>query len=115
MSTAIGNWPKKITVDKRIITILSGSTYNNFPKALKEIISNSYDADASEVKITVDIKGETITVEDNGLGMSESDFDFYLRIAGKTRSTKEFCRPEKDWTIWCRFSFGVSFLQDLQH
>ena len=106
MSTAIGNWPKKITVDKRIITILSGSTYNNFPKALKEIISNSYDADASEVKITVDIKGETITVEDNGLGMSESDFDFYLRIAGKTRSTREFTLSGRKRIG----QFGVGFL-----
>lgn len=106
MSTSSGNWPKKITVDKRIITILSGSTYNNFPKALKEIITNSYDADASEVKICVDIKGETITIEDNGLGMSESDFDFYLRIAGKTRSTREF-------TLFGRKrigQFGVGFL-----
>jgi predicted nuclease of predicted toxin-antitoxin system len=106
MSTAIGNWPKKITVDKRIITILSGSTYNNFPKALKEIITNSYDADASEVKISVDVKGETITVEDNGHGMSESDFDFYLRIAGKTRSTREFTLSGRKRIG----QFGVGFL-----
>jgi len=78
-------WPKKISVDKRIVEILSGSTYQNFPKALKEIITNSYDADASNVKVTIDLKNEIITVEDNGLGMSESDLDFYFRIAGKTR------------------------------
>jgi len=106
MSTTTGNWPKKITVDKRIITILSGSTYNNFPKALKEIITNSYDADASEVKISVDIINETITVEDNGLGMSEGDFDFYLRIAGKTRSTREFTLSGRKRIG----QFGVGFL-----
>lgn len=106
MNISPGSWPKKITVDKRIITILSGSTYNNFPKALKEIITNSYDADASEVRISIDINGETITVEDNGLGLSESDFDFYLRIAGKTRSAR-------DYTLSGRKrigQFGVGFL-----
>jgi hypothetical protein len=106
MDASIGNWPKKITVDKRIITILSGSTYNNFPKALKEIITNSYDADASEVKIWVDTKSETITIEDNGVGMSESDFDFYLRIAGKNRSTREFTFSGRKRIG----QFGVGFL-----
>lgn len=89
MASSESSWPKKITVDKRIVTILSGSTYDNFPKALKELITNSYDADASEVKINIDIKKELITIEDNGIGMNESDFDFYLRIAGKTRSKTE--------------------------
>jgi HSP90 family molecular chaperone len=101
-----GIWPKKITVDSKIVTILSGATYDNFPKALKEIITNSYDADASEVRITIDERGETITVEDNGWGLSESDFDFYLRIAGKSRTSREL-------TISGRKrigQFGVGFL-----
>lgn len=106
MSKLVGTWPKKITVDKRVITILSGSTYNNFPKALKEIVTNSYDADASEVRITIDVESETITVEDNGLGMSETDFDFYLRIAGKTRSSREFTLSGRRRIG----QFGVGFL-----
>lgn len=106
MPTASEIWPKKITVDKRIVTILSGSTYNNFPKALKEIITNSYDADASEVKIWIDAKNESITVEDNGIGMSEDDFDFYLRIAGKSRSTREFTLAGRKRIG----QFGVGFL-----
>ena len=106
MNEVSRNWPKKITVDKRIITILSGSTYNNFPKALKEIITNSYDADASEVRVSVDVDKETITVEDNGIGMSENDFDFYLRIAGKSRSTREYTLAGRKRVG----QFGVGFL-----
>lgn len=81
-------WPKKIQVDKRIVEILSGSTYENFPKAIKEVITNSYDADATNVYVLIDIPNEVIEIIDNGLGMNESDFDFYLRIAGKSRQKK---------------------------
>lgn len=78
-------WPKSITVDSRIVKILSESTYENFPTALKEIIANSYDADANEVKINIDLNGEVLTIIDNGKGMSEEEFDFFLRIAGAKR------------------------------
>ena len=47
--------PKSISVDKRIVKILSGSTYANFPSALREIIVNSYDADAENVYIDIDL------------------------------------------------------------
>jgi predicted nuclease of restriction endonuclease-like (RecB) superfamily len=52
------NWPKKITVDKNIVSILSQSTYDNFPQALKELVTNSYDADAKEVRVSIDLKEE---------------------------------------------------------
>ncbi len=77
--------PKSIRVDKRIVKLLSGATYENFPKALKELIVNSYDADANKVDVTIDLKRELITIEDNGHGMSELHFDFYLRIAFQSR------------------------------
>ncbi len=82
-------WPKSISVDKRIVRILSESTYENFPRALKELITNSYDADARNVKVTIDIKKETLIVEDDGKGMNEHDFSFYIRIAGKKREKED--------------------------
>ncbi|HKR04972.1 MAG TPA: ATP-binding protein, partial [Bacteroidia bacterium] len=99
-------WPKVITVDKNIIKILSESTYENFPNALKEVIINSYDALATEVKIEVDLKNETITIWDNGNGMDEEDYDFYLRIAGKKREVKEYNKQERKKIG----QFGVGFL-----
>lgn len=81
-------WPKSISVDKRIVRILSESTYENFPRALKELITNSYDADARTVKVTIDVKNETLIVEDDGKGMNEHDFSFYIRIAGKKEKRK---------------------------
>ncbi len=107
MAEQLNIWPKHITVDRRIVNILSQSTYDNFPKALKELITNSYDADAKKVEITIDLKNETVVIEDNGKGMSESDFEFYLRIAGQTR-TKENNTTASGRKIIGQF--GVGFL-----
>jgi hypothetical protein len=100
------DWPKKISVDKRIVQILSGSTYENFPKAIKELIVNSFDADATKVEVNIDLKNETITFEDNGHGMNEDDFDFYLRIAFKSRERTNKTQLGRDVVG----QFGVGFL-----
>jgi len=103
----LDKWPKTITVDKRIVGILSVSTYKNFPRALKEIITNSYDADATNIFINIDIDEETITIEDNGKGMNSEDFGFYLRIAGKDRKKN---KSETDLGRKIIGQFGVGFL-----
>lgn len=100
-------WPKKITVDKRIVSVLSQSTYDNFPRALKELVTNSYDADAKAVHITINLDKETVTILDTGRGMNEEDFEFYLRIAGKTRKKEDNTTPSGRKIIG---QFGVGFL-----
>lgn len=99
-------WPKKLTVDKRIVRVLSNQTYDDFPNTLREIIMNSYDADATKVDVRIDSEKEYIEVEDNGKGMSEEDFDFYLRIAGKTRGKVEYTALGRRIVG----KFGVGFL-----
>lgn len=79
-------WPKHLTVDKRIISLLSASTYESFPRALRELVSNSYDADATQVDIVLSEKDNLLTVTDNGSGMTPDEFDFFLRIAGRQRT-----------------------------
>ncbi|MDD1443563.1 ATP-binding protein [Dolichospermum sp. ST_sed3] len=99
-------WPKVITVDKRIVETLSVSTYQNFPKALREIIINGYDANASSVKVNIDEKNEKIEVVDNGIGMDEDDFEFYLRIAARTRKKSDQNKGDRKVIG----KFGVGFL-----
>ena len=79
------SWPKQLTVDKRIVHLLSAATYENFPRALRELVSNSYDADATTVLIDIDTEKKTIVVTDDGIGMTPDEFDFFLRIAGQSR------------------------------
>lgn len=99
-------WPKKITVDKRIVKILSESTYDSFPQSLKELIVNGYDADAKSVIVNIDIERETITISDNGTGMSLEDFDFYIHIAGQRREKNKKTKLGRDVIG----QFGVGFL-----
>lgn len=106
MSESDKIWPKKISVDKRIVSILSEQTYENFPNAVKEMITNSYDAEATKVSIMLDLPNERLEVTDNGWGMSESEFNFYLRIAGKRRE-KSAKTPSGRAIIG---QFGVGFL-----
>lgn len=80
------SWPKRLTVDKRIVALLSTSTYESFPRALRELVSNSFDADATTVDIRIDPTTRTIFVSDNGTGMTPEEFDFFLRIAGRQRT-----------------------------
>lgn len=101
------NWVKHLTVDKRIVRLLSATTYENFPDAIREMVSNAYDADATEVYITIDFKQDFIEVKDNGNGMSPDEFDFFLRIAGQKRDKKRISPVFNRRQIG---QFGVGFL-----
>ncbi|MGD0572913.1 MAG: ATP-binding protein [Sedimentisphaerales bacterium] len=80
----------QITVDKNIVSLLSRFTYErSFPYALREVVSNAYDADATTVGINIDLKKEEVAIIDDGNGMTREEFDFYLRIAGQRRGKRE--------------------------
>ena len=79
-----------ITVDKTIVSLLSKFTYErSLPYALREVVSNAYDADATTVRIEIDLAKDRIVIRDNGIGMTTDEFDFYLRIAGQRRGKRE--------------------------
>ncbi len=68
-----------------VLRELSG-IYPTFVSAFKELVSNAYDADATQVKIQLAPDLSTITVEDNGVGMTPFEFQQeYIRIGGSAR------------------------------
>lgn len=80
----------QITVDKNIVSLLSRFTYErSFPYALREVVSNAYDADATTAGINIDLNKEEVVITDDGNGMTREEFDFYLRIAGQRRGKRE--------------------------
>ncbi len=80
----------QITVDKNIVSLLSRFTYErSFPYALREVVSNAYDADATTARIDIDLKKEEVLIIDDGNGITKDEFDFYLRIAGQKRGKRE--------------------------
>jgi hypothetical protein len=96
-----------LRVDPQIVSLLSKSTYqNSFPSAIRELVSNSYDADALSVKIDFDTTYSSIEILDDGNGMTFEEFKRYLRIAGKKQDS-QFTRKYKRKRIG---NFGVGFL-----
>ena len=64
--------PLEMRFDPQTINHLGLRMYSTLPPALAELISNSYDADAEKVTITLSEAGGTpkeIKIEDDGIGL----------------------------------------------
>jgi Histidine kinase-, DNA gyrase B-, and HSP90-like ATPase len=60
--------------------------YSNIPAVLSEVVANAWDADAKNVKVTVDKSAQTISIEDDGTGMDrDSVIDRFLTVGFKRR------------------------------
>src|SRR5208337_1824921 len=67
----------------RILDELSRGTYVSYTRALKELLSNAWDALAGQVQIKIADDLSEITILDDGVGMSEDDIrERFLRIGG---------------------------------
>jgi hypothetical protein len=96
-----------LKVDKKIVELLSKQTYQkSFSAAIRELVSNSYDADALSVSISYDKVFSYIEIVDDGNGMTRTEFEKYLTIAG-TKQDSPLSRKYKRKKIG---QFGVGFL-----
>ena len=68
-------------ISMSILNHLGRNLYQNFMTIIGEAISNSWDADANNVWITVDKEKSIIKIKDDGHGMNERDFqNKFLKI-----------------------------------
>jgi len=101
------NFISHLKVDKQIVPLLSKSTYHrSFAYAIRELVSNAYDADALTIKININKDFSQIEIEDDGNGMTYDEFDYYCTIAGQKRDIK-LSRKFKRRRIG---QFGIGFL-----
>lgn len=102
--TTLGNriaTPKAPSID--LIRILSEGTYTSFAQALKEFISNAYDAYATNVALRFDDDFSSLSIRDNGLGMASNDFEnVFASIARTSRTTL----PSPELKRWNRERIG---------
>lgn len=75
MSQDNSHFAGKIRVAARIIDYLSSGLYHTPAACLKELINNSYDASATSVNVFVKPDANRIIIEDDGDGMSRSEFE----------------------------------------
>lgn len=67
-----------IQFDKSHLSTIGERLYTQSLDLIRELVANAYDADSTTVKISVD--NDTITVEDNGLGMDKEGLRQYFTI-----------------------------------
>jgi len=67
-----------VTVDKSHLIVIGEKLYTESIELLRELVNNAYDADATEVNVT--ISSSLIKVEDNGLGMDLKGLEQYFAI-----------------------------------
>ncbi len=114
------------TESKKILDLMINSVYTNKDIFLRELISNASDAidklyylsltdnkvkvDKDEfcIRIVPDKKNRTITIVDNGIGMTEQELDENLGIIAKSGSSlfKEKISKEDDINIIGQFGVG---------
>jgi hypothetical protein len=80
-----------LKTDERVLARITDGIYRQPSSALRELISNAYDADASEVVILTDApRFSTIAVRDDGLGLSPESLQHLIEhIGGSAKRTIE--------------------------
>ena len=73
----------KFQFSLEVLNHLGRGLYRSFATVIAEAVSNAWDAEAREVNITINSKG--LIVEDNGKGMSPSDFQGRFLNVGYSR------------------------------
>ncbi|MGV8108294.1 BbrUII/HgiDII family restriction enzyme [Methanospirillum sp.] len=63
----------EITIDLNVLNHLGINLYSNVPAVLSEVVANSWDADATSVKIFVN--PDSLVIEDDGVGMSKEEIN----------------------------------------
>jgi len=73
-----------------VLNHLGRNLYRNFITVLGEAISNSWDADAKEIRIYIDRENNTLIIKDDGIGMTDTDFQSkFLKIGYSKRKEGE--------------------------
>lgn len=110
-----------------LLKMMISSVYSNKDIFLRELISNASDAldkrrieclkdselaenEKPEIKIAVDADAKTLTISDNGIGMTKNELIEYLGTIAKS-GTKDFLKAAKDSNTQSELigQFGVGF------
>jgi len=78
--------PYRMTIDLNVLDHLADGLYSSVAAVITETVANAWDADATEVRIDLDISGDRIEIVDNGIGMDlYAVNERYLRVGYRRR------------------------------
>lgn len=79
-----------LRISLHVLEHLGINLYSNIPSVLSEVVANAWDADATIVNITVNNENRTITIEDNGIGMTQREVqDRFLTVGYQRRKHQQ--------------------------
>lgn len=97
----------RFNISLQVLNHLGRNLYRNFITVLGEAISNSWDADASKVKVEIDGDNNTMSICDDGVGMSEEDFqDKFLKIGYSKRNLGQYKTAQRHRSFIGRKGIG---------
>nr|VFK19414.1 MAG: Histidine kinase-, DNA gyrase B-, and HSP90-like ATPase [Candidatus Kentron sp. LFY] len=79
--------PYRMTLSLNVLNHLGLNLYSNVPSVLSEVVANAWDADAENVRITIDptAGNEKIVIQDDGHGMTPEDVNSKYLLVGYQR------------------------------
>lgn len=78
--------PYRMTIDLNVLDHLADGLYSSVAAVITETVANAWDADATEVRVDLNISGDRIEIVDNGIGMDlYSVNERYLRVGYRRR------------------------------
>lgn len=97
----------KMTLSLNVLRHLGVSLYSSTPAVLSEVVANAWDADATEVNITLDSPNKRIVIQDNGVGMTAQQLnERYLKVGYERRNGLHGARTAKERPVMGRKGIG---------
>ena len=86
--------PYSMRLTLAVLDDLGHNLYSSVPAVLSEAVANAWDADASEVEITLELEQDRITIADDGVGMTLKQInDRYLKVGYHRREHGQEMSP----------------------
>jgi hypothetical protein len=90
-----------------VIDHLGLNLYSSTPAVLSEVVANAWDADAEHVEIQLDFTGGTVTITDDGVGMTLTDInEKFLTVGYRRREYEAVTTPTHGRHVMGRKGIG---------
>lgn len=96
-----------LSISLNVLDSLGINLYSNVSAVLSEVVANSWDADAEEVRIELHQKEREIVITDTGCGMTEDDLNNkYLNVGFRKREFEYIMTPKYHRHVFGRKGIG---------
>ncbi len=79
----------ELRVTSKIVDYLSSGLYETPAACLKELVNNSYDADATKAEIFIKPDADRIIIDDDGVGLSRDEFESHFRHISESHKREQ--------------------------